>query len=489
MTQPSFIQKINRCLAVATLLCSAALALSSKIVLAQGQAGQLRAGAATSNITPFLGAPIVGGWESPPATQIHDELHARCLVLDDGRTRVAIVVCDSVGIARQVFDQAKWLVHEHTGLPPENMLMAATHTHSGPSARGANAFAFEAPPDEYQRFLAQRIADGVRRAVRNLEPARIGWGAARQADQVFNRRWKMKPGTPLPNPFGGQDRVLMNPGIGNPNLLEPAGSTDPEIRFISIQSASGRPIALLANYSLHYVGGTGGAQISADYFAMFADRIQQLLGADRLDPPFVGIMSNGTSGDVNNINVRGPRESLPPYQKMRQVANIVADEVFKAQQGIKHHDSAQLGVRQREIQLQVRKPTPEQIARAREILARPADAKPAHVHEVEYARRTLSLSEWPPEVSVVLQALRVGELGIAAIPFEVFAETGLELKQKSPLQPAFTIELANGWYGYLPTPEQHELGGYETWLGTNRVEIQASRKIVAALLDLLAQLK
>src|SRR4029434_8398333 len=107
MTQPSFIQKINRCLAVATLLCSAALALSSKIVLAQGQAGQLRAGAATSNITPFLGAPIVGGWESPPATQIHDELHARCLVLDDGRTRVAIVVCASVGIARHAFHTAR----------------------------------------------------------------------------------------------------------------------------------------------------------------------------------------------------------------------------------------------------------------------------------------------------------------------------------------------------------------------------------------------
>ena len=489
MIKPSFIQRIKRCLAVTTLLGSAALASGLKTAVAQAQAGQFRAGAATSNITPFLGAPIVGGWDSPPATQIHDELHARCLVLDDGRTRVAIVVCDSVGIARQVFDQAKRLVHEHTGLPPENMLMAATHTHSGPSARGANAFAFDAPPDEYQRFLAQRIADGVRRALRNLEPARVGWGAGRLADQVFNRRWKMKPGTPLPNPFGGQDRVLMNPGIANPNLLEPAGPTDPEIRFLSIQSASGRPIALLANYSLHYVGGTGGAQISADYFAMFADRIQQLLGADRLEPPFVGIMSNGTSGDVNNINVRGPRESLPPYQKMRQVANLAADEVFKAYQGVKHNDSAQLGVRQREIQLQVRKPSPEQIARAREILARPAEAKPAHVREVEYARRTLSLSEWPSQVPVVLQALRVGEVGIAAIPFEVFTETGLELKQKSPLKPAFTIELANGWYGYLPTPEQHELGGYETWLGTNRVEVEASRKIVAALLELLAQLK
>src|SRR5262245_647775 len=357
MTEPSFIQRIHRCLAVTTLLCLAGLTSSSKIAVAQSQAGHFRAGAATSNITPFLGAPIVGGWESPPATHIHDELHARCLVLDDGQTRVAIVVCDSVGIARQVFDQAKRLVHEHTGLPPENMLMAATHTHSGPSARGANAFAFDAPPDEYQRFLAQRIADGVRRAVRNLEPARIGWGAARQDDQVFNRRWKMKAGTPLPNPFGGQDRVLQNPGLGNPTLLEPAVPTGPEIRFISVQSVSGRPIALLANYSLHYVGGTGGAQISADYFAMFADRIQQLLGADRLEPPFVGIMSNGTCGDVNNIDFRGPRASVPPYQKMREVADVVATEVHRVQQTIRYKDTVDLAARRSELKLAVRRPT------------------------------------------------------------------------------------------------------------------------------------
>ena len=85
--------------------------------------------------------------------------------------------------------------------------------------------------------------------------------------------------------------------------------------------------------------------------------------------------------------------------------------------------------------------------------------------------------------------LGIGPVAIAAVPFEVFAETGLEIKQKSPYKPTFTIELANGWYGYLPTPEQHELGGYETWLGTNRVEVHASRKIVAALLDLFGDLR
>src|SRR5262245_25720651 len=104
----------------------------------QAAARQLRAGAATSNITPVLGSPIVGGWNDPPAERIHDELHVRCLVLDDGATKLAFAVCDNVGIPREIFDTAKHLIHGETGILVENMLMSATHTHTGTSARWSN---------------------------------------------------------------------------------------------------------------------------------------------------------------------------------------------------------------------------------------------------------------------------------------------------------------------------------------------------------------
>src|SRR5690606_17638256 len=205
----------------------------------------------------------------------------------------------------------------------------------GEKRRGWN---FEQPLDDYQNFVVSRIVDGVKIAINNLEPAQIGWGSGQVPQHVFNRRWKMKPGTPTPNPLGSQDKVVMNPGVGNPNLLEPAGPTDPEVYFLSVRSSSGRPIALLANYSLHYVGGVPNDHVSADYFAVFADRIQEMLQADRQDPPFVGMMSNGTSGDINNINFREPAEKNPPYAKMRLVADDVAKEVFKVYQGLEHQD-------------------------------------------------------------------------------------------------------------------------------------------------------
>ncbi|MFN4259607.1 MAG: hypothetical protein ACK4RK_09930 [Gemmataceae bacterium] len=444
----------------------------------------LRAGAATSNITPRLGRLIVGGFSPFPAKHIHDELHARCLVLDDGQTKIAFVVCDNLGIDRSVYDHARRLITKETGIPGDNILMSATHTHSGPSWHGRDD-----EDGDYPSFLARKIADGVARAERNLEPARIGWGVGREPNQVFNRRWKMKPGPALANPFGGVDQVRMNPPRLSPDLIEPAGPTDPEISFLTVQSRDGRPIALLANYSLHYVGGVRPGDISADYFAVFADRIQQLLGADRLDPPFVGMLCNGTSGDINNNNYAAPGEKRQPYEQMRRVAHAVAAEVDRVHQTVRFHDWVPLGVQHKEISLATRKPTPEQLTWAKETLAKPADAPQYHPRERNYAQRVLALHDAPPRGEIVLQAFRVGKVGIAAIPFEVFAEIGLEIKQKSPFQPTFTVSLANGSGGYLPTPAQHKVGGYETWIGTNRVEIDASVKIVDTLMELFGRLE
>ncbi|MBC8468818.1 MAG: neutral/alkaline non-lysosomal ceramidase N-terminal domain-containing protein [Planctomycetes bacterium] len=449
-----------------------------------------RAGAAVSNITPPLDEPVVGGWNSPPATHVHDELYAKCLVLDDGKTKLVFVVCDNLGISREVYDKAKRIINEKTSIPIENMMMSATHTHSSITARSTNRLRQDKELSSYQQFLVSRISDGVRRAVNNLKPARIGWGSTQEPAQVFNRRCFMKPGVPVPNPFGGEDKVVMNPGRGNPNILKAAGLTDPQIAFLSIKSVDGRTIALLANYSLHYVGTGQQGVISADYFGVFADKIRQLLGADRSDPPFIGILTNGTSGDINNIDwLNKPTKGFAPYEKMQQVADLVATAVYEAHKNLKFQDWVKLDAMKNELALAVRKPTDKQIAYAQRILEKPDDAKPYHKHEKVYARRTLQMQDTPAEVSVVLQTFRIGNLGICAIPFEVFVEIGLEMKAKSPFEQTFTISHANGSYGYLPTIAQHELGGYETWLGTNMVEIQASAKIIHMLIGMFNRIR
>ncbi|QDS96592.1 Neutral/alkaline non-lysosomal ceramidase [Roseimaritima multifibrata] len=470
------------------LLCGAVVAclLFCARATAAEEAGVLMAGAATSNITPPLGEMIVGNWEPVPAAQVHDELHARCLVLAEGPTKLVFVICDNVGIPREVFDEAKKQIAEKTGIERSHVLTASTHTHSATTARGPRRIA-GAPPEElnpYQSFLVQRIVDGVRRALGNLEPAQIGWGKIDEPSEVFNRRWFVKDASLLTNPFGGIDRVRMNPPRGSAQLDRPAGPVDPEISFLSVQSTSGRPIALLGNYSLHYVGGVPNGEISADYFGYFGKLIEKKLNAQEQTPRFVGILSNGTSGDVNNIHFAAKTSpKYAAYEKMQEVANKVASRVAEAHEKIEFRTDVKLAAKETELELQVRQPTEEMRAYLAGVDERGEKAA-GHRRERSYARRIASLEKSPKQVSVPLQTFQIGELGIAAVPFETFAETGLEIKDRSPFPDTFTIELAGGSFGYLPTPEQHRLGGYETWLGTNYVEKEATVKIVNSLMDM-----
>ena len=160
-----------------------------------------RAGAATSNITPVIGSEIIGGFVPFPSKHIHDELHARCLVLDDGSSRIALVVCDLLGIHRIVSSEARKRIEQRLGIAADRVLISATHTHSASSALGQDRLQPDQSPDAYQEFVIGRIVDGVARAINHLRPAECGFGVVEIPEHVFNRRWHMRPGTVPTNPL------------------------------------------------------------------------------------------------------------------------------------------------------------------------------------------------------------------------------------------------------------------------------------------------
>ena len=469
---------------------AATAALGSAAAAGPGQAfgknpaGVFRAGAATTKITPQIGVSLDGYMmKLGPAEAVHDDLHARCLALDDGRERLAICVCDLCTVPGAVFDRAKQIVHQRSGLPVERMLMAATHTHSAPRIGVAQGDLDK----QYVDFLVRQIATAVLTAIEKLAPARLGCGAAAMPQYTYNRRWWMKPGTIPANPFGdATDQVLFNPPAGSKNLLRPAGPVDPQLSVLSVQHSDGRPMAVLANYSIHYAGGFARAHVSADYFGVFARQIGELVGGGS---DFVGVLSNGTSGNIGaGVDFRKPPKKFPAWSRMQELGQAAAEEAARVVQKIEHRDGLSLAMREKEIPLAVRRPGAERLEWAKRILAA-TEAKHAHRWTPLYAKEALLLAEYAPTVPVKLQTLRIGPLAIAAIPCEVFAETGLAIKKASPLENTFVMELANQYYGYLPTPEQHALGGYETWPARSScLEIDAASKIRAALLEMLQQM-
>lgn len=463
-------------------------------------AAVLKAGAAVTDITPtMLPMNMPGGFSANPATSTHDPLNARALVLDDGKTKIAWVVIDHLSVPKKIATEAKEIAAKATGIPVEHMLVSATHTHTGVGA--ADEFVAEVTggpklsdrqikANAYRQVMLDGISQAIIQAHGKLRPALAGAAAQPLPGEVFNRRWYLKPGKMEPNPFGELDKVKMNPN-NSPDVLErPAGPTDPDITILSLQDTKRKPLALFANYSLHYVGGMPTGQVSADYYGEFARLMPSRL---RADDRFVAAMSNGTSGDINNNPFGSSRPPREPFEQIRIVAGEAADTAWKAYREIGvHRADVKLGMVQRILTLKYRRPTAEQVLNAKAILAIKDKEAIARLPRLatNYAGSTVSAATRPEEtIDIILQAIQVGDLAICAIPFETFAETGLELKKKSPFGRTMVVGLGNGRHGYLPTSAQHELGGYETWLGTNVVQKDAAEIIVKNLLEMMGELR
>ena len=441
-----------------------------------------RAGAAMVDITP-TNFPIrtAGNLGLTVATKVLDPLNVRALVLDDGRTQVAIAVVDSCMVDRETMDAAKAAAQRVTGIPIERMLIASTHTHTAPAAYSCHGN--DAEPG-YVEFLIPRIAEAIIEAWRKRVPARVGWGQGECPQFVHCRRWIMQPGT-APNPpvaFTGQatNLAMMNPGYGNTNKIRQTGPVDTAVTVLSVQTADGKPLGLLANYSTHYAG-VSEAGLSADYFGEFCRVMAKELGVEE-GKPFVALMSNGTSGDANCIDFT----KLNWKNDRFMVARAVADAALVALQDARYQDWVPLAMAEQKRSFKVRRPSRADVATARDYLAKNVGDRPTRTWEENYARETVKMADWPAKKEIKLQALRIGDFGIGTTPCETYGSTGLAIKQASPFALTMVMELANGCNGYLPPPDQFELGGYTTWRArSSYLEIGAEPKIKDAVVELL----
>jgi hypothetical protein len=447
---------------------------------------QIEAGLAAVEITPREWPVTLRGSFNPGKTEsAHDPLRSRSLAIRNGEGRAVITIVDIIYIQQDTLDEIKAEAAKRTGWKPTEMLIAGTHTHSAPSASGTS----EEPAEvAFRKRAFEGIVQSIEQAVGNLGPAKFGFGADEEPTEVYNRRWYLEEGKMPPNPFGGIDKVKMNPPRNL--IVTPAGPTDPEIAVIAIRDAKNKPLGLFANYALHYVGSIPGRQVSADYFGEFARLITYKYGGRSAPEGFVGILSNGTSGDINNIDFEGKRAPRAPFEQIRQVAGKVSDAAWRATKEMEYESDLPVKMVERRVTLKWRKPDADLVAKSKKILEMTGEELKAQPRLANhYALRILNLAKGPDTVEVAIQAIRIGDQAILAMPFEVLVEIGMDLKERSPFPRTLIVELANGGFGYLPPPHQHELGGYETWLGTCKVEKQASVILTDHLLEMLSELK
>jgi hypothetical protein len=447
-------------------------------------AGEFRAGAAVVDVTPIHFPVLVnGGMNSRTVDKVKTPLSARAIVLDDGVERLAIVVVDSCMIPRPLLDEAKAAAAARTRIRPDRMLISATHTHTAPASMGC--LGTNADPT-YVPYLREKLAEAIAAAEKNLAPAQVGWAVTDAAQYTALRRWVRRPDRIAEDPFGNLTvRANMHAGRNWDDVTGESGPEDPDLSLIAFQSRDGRPIAVLANFSMHYFGDDA---LSADYFGLFAAGLKEKLAPQDVEgkAPFVGIMSHGCSGDIWRRDYTVPAGSQGEDQTIESYADAMVKLAVEAYEGISFKSDVDLAMAERRLNLRYRTPDKQRLEWAQRIVEAMGDRDPKDTTEV-YAREQVILHELQ-STEVVVQGLRIGEIAIATTPNETYALTGLKIKLQSPLPQTMVIELANGGDGYIPPPEQHVLGGYNTWAARSAgLEVQAEPKIAEAALELLEQ--
>ncbi len=457
------------------------LAAVSSLILVGPARAELKGGAAVIDVTPIkLPVFVNGGMFSRSLDQIKTRVNARALVLADDQSQIAIVVVDSCMMGRPLLDEAKALAFKRTGIRPDHILISATHAHSAPASM--SCLGTDADP-AYVPFLRDKIGEVIAAAQANLEPARIGFAKGDAAGFTALRQWIMRPDRLGEDPFGNKTvRANMHAGNNWDTVTGEAGPKDPDLALISVQARDGRPIAVLGNFSMHYFGDS---DISADYFGLFSEGLKTRIApkATPGKPAFVGILSHGCSGDIYRVDYTIPEKDRPK-PTIEEYTSGLLDVALKAYAGIKYRVDSDLAMAEQRLTLHYRVPDKQRLEWAQQIIAGMGD-RPAKTTTEVYAREQIILHE-RQQTEIVVQAVRVGDIGIATTPCETYAITGLKIKAASPLPFNLVIELANGGDGYIPPPEQHPFGGYNTWAARSAgLEVMAEPKIVGTAINLL----
>ena len=444
------------------------------------------AGAAKVKTTPPLGTRINGDFVTHYAKYIHDDLYSKAIVMQNADVTIAFVVVDICVMLKEFVDGVKASITDATGIPASHILVSSTHTHAAGSVADVHLGSVD---PGYSKKLPGLILESVLSALENLRPAKIAFDGIQVPEHLLCRRYRMDPGYVSVNPVSGEpDQIKTNP-FGAENLINNSiALVDPELSYFALKGLDGEWIALLANYSLHYVGDWANGTISADYFGVFADEIARLLQAG---DDFVGIMSNGTSGDVNIWDFLNPdRYPTENFAKSRLIGTDLAKQIFETTNEIKWQTNPVLSALYADMEIQVVKPGEEDLRSAAKLVSE-ADYENIVVDQLGlkqlYAREQLLLNDFSDTKICPVQCFKIGTGIIGALAGEFFSETGLRLKSEIEAPHYFTISMANGNVGYVPPMAEISLGGYETWRCRYSCLVEEAEAVITEKLMVLAK--
>jgi hypothetical protein len=433
----------------------------------------LRIGAAESEITPPAGYPMAGYYHERLATGVRDPLKAKAMVLLGDQAQAAIVACDLTGIAVDLSSEVRRRAAEKTGIPAENIIVSATHSHTAPDY-SKNLYEHLGAPaaagDERQAYagrLIDHIVETIVKAHASARPVVVHAGSVMQETPVsFNRRFVMRDGS-----------VQTWQSLTNPAVVRSAGPIDPQIGMVTVRDAeSEKPLCVFSNFALH-LDTVGGTQWSADYPFYIEHAVRKSLG-----PDVVSLFGLGCCGDINHVD-----PSRSERNKTDVIGNSLGETISKSLSQLSPIEKPALQARSAVVRLPLRAVSEGDVKRAAELLSAVQNGVKADFFDQVTAYRNIVLDQLrhkPPHVStadqiswgltrtwqgvgetlpVEVHVVTIGQdAALVFLPGEVFVELGLAIKQASPYPTTMVVELSQCVETvYIPTRAAYAGGSYE----------------------------
>jgi neutral ceramidase len=439
---------------------------------AVAQETPLQVGLAEIDITPPVGYRMDGYFYERLNTGQRDPLKAKALVLQQGATRAALVVCDLIGMPQSMSSEVRALAAKRTGIPAANIAISATHTHTGPLFAGERARVFSEQAAakfgtdplaavKYPEALRDKLVEVIAAANARVSPAMMEFVGAQEDRVSFNRRFHLKDGT-----------VRFNPGVLNPEIVGAAGPIDPDVPFV-LFTKDKKPVGSLTVFAVH-ADTVGGTEYSADYPGQLADELRREFGGE-----FISVFGTGTCGDINHIDVSGRRR-----YNARLIGEQLGIAILSARARLPL-DRPALAVMSARLSLPLRTVSAEQAASAKANMAKVGTNDPPFLTQVEIVT-TLDLLRRGTTLDAEVQVFRLHpDVAIVLLPGEVFADLGLAIKRGSPFKHTVVIELSNDNPAYIPTEKAFKEGSYETV--NSRIVPGGGERLVETAIQLLKE--
>jgi len=425
----------------------------------------LQAGFARVGITPPLGIPMAGYFDPQNrlAKNVKDLLEINALAVSDGERTAILFSADLIRMNKDISKLIRSRVSAVTGVPCEALLIACTHTHTGPEV-GSAGFTGECKEklDRYLEFLTDRFCDAAVLALADRKNALMGYAVSELKDIAFIRRFRMKNGT-----------VRTNPGRFDPDIIEPTTQVDERVNVLRFVREGGKEI-IIGNFGIHACCMKGIHEISADFPRFTRQTIEAAL-------PAHCIFFSGAEGDVNHYNPFWAAKNENAFEQAHNLSDAgynfsdqnnaayigraVAGSMLQVYGNVKWAEDATVAFGQQICTAFFNKPEPEEIPWMEEFFVRKAageNFKETYPpHSLARASRIRRMMDKPDTDDLPVSGVRIGPAAFVGFPGEPFTKVGVALKEQSPFAITLPCCMANGAQGYYPMQEDYAGNSYE----------------------------